>query len=148
MNTIRIPGRRNPRTLLRTAVIVVAMMAFAETAANAQIGPCQDYNVVLVNIPPGFFPLSVGVNYSYGSSNATATNSYSATGTYPFTFTGSGGNPVGGTVTTVDVLGNNILANNHNHFFSSGGCTFKVAVGPTFPGPCPTVVDVECVSCP
>ncbi|HVZ41229.1 MAG TPA: hypothetical protein VHI13_18255 [Candidatus Kapabacteria bacterium] len=148
MNTIRIPGRRTARTLLRAAAIVVATVAFAGTAARAQVGPCQDYNVVLVNIPPGLFPLSVGVNYSYGSSTATATHTYSATGTSSFKFKDSGGDPVGGTVTTVDVLGNNIPADNRNHFFSSGGCTFKVAVGPTFPGPCPTTVDVECVSCP
>lgn len=157
----------NPFTRLRGTfvrsilcpLIVASLIALPHTA-YADVGPCDTYKVVVLNLSASQFNFDLTVNYKYRESPAdpysTSSNTHTVTTNGEYTnnkFYSSSGKQVGGIITSVDVFGTNVPADNLPHLVPTGipGQCDTVVIGPTFPqppGPCPIVIDIHPGVCP
>ena len=145
------------RSLLCPLIVASIIALPLPRTAFADVGPCQSYNVVIVNLPQSQFNFTLTVNFKYqenpGDPFATGSNTHtiSVNGTIPNNkFISSSNTQVGGIITSVDVFGTNVPADNLPHLVHTGiaGQCDTVVIGPTVPGPCPIIIDIHPGVCP
>ncbi len=148
------------RSILSPLLVASIIALPLPRTAYADVGPCQFFTVSVNNLPQAQFNFTMTVNYTYQvhPSDPVSTDSKTVTVTTNTQYTGntfesSSGSQVGGTITSVDVFGTNVPADNLPHLVHTGiaGQCDTVVIGPTFPtppGPCPIVIDIHPGVCP